>query len=138
MAKGNFRKVNESLFPVDDESRELLSKMPRGEEVLIDYTTGRSAKNHRRFFAFVRMTYDWQDVYENADIWRKILLILGGQFDAVIGKKGTVQYFPKSISWDEMDEIEFSASFNKVIDGYLKSDYGKKLSANQVDKVVGF
>ena len=138
MTKAVFRKVNSSLFPCDDESKALFDKLPRGEEVLIEYKLGRSAGNHKRFFSFVRMTFDWQDIYASAEIWRKVLLILGGQFDAVIDKNGKTQSFPKSISWDEMDETEFSTVFDDVIAGYLHSDYGVGLSSEQLDRVVGF
>ncbi len=109
-----------------------------GEEVLIEHKRGRSARNHRRFFAFVNLTFDWQDTYDDEVIWRKVLEMGAGHFDTVIDMRGNAHFWPKSIAWDELDdEQEFRTLFSQVVNAYL-TRYGQQLSETQVNMVVQF
>ncbi len=137
MTEAVLTKVKGALLPANDEAKDLLNAMPVGEELLISYKQGRSVQNHRRFFSFVNWTYEWQDSYENKEVWVYVLKILGGHFYPVVGKNGNTQYVPKSISFD-VDEAEFKKVFNNVTNGYLSSDYGKGLSNDQIDMIVQY
>lgn len=137
--KAPFIKIDGNLIPASDEAREFMASLPVGEELLMDYTIGRSAANHRRFFAFRNLTFDWQDTYHDKEVWRGILLLLGGHFTTVTDKKGNTHLWPNSINWKEMDdEAKFRALFSAIIDGYLKSDYARNLTNEQLTMVVQF
>ena len=81
--KAIFVKSHDGLRPASDEAVRVLARYRAGDEVLLEHKRGRSAGNHRRFFAFVSTTFDWQDVYDEIEIWRKVLEIAAGHFDAV-------------------------------------------------------
>ena len=138
MAEMSVMKAGDGLVPVGDHAREVFSQLKTGEEILVDYVKGRSGANHRRFFSFVRLTFDWQEEYDDPEVWRGILLIMGGHFTTVLDRKGHTHLWPKSISWKEMDdEIKFRALFSSVVQGYI-TKYGRTLDDNQLTMVVNF
>lgn len=130
-------RTHDGLRPASDEAVKVLAQYKPGDEVLLEHKKGRSAGNHRRFFALVNMTFDWQDQYDNPEIWRKVLEIAAGHFDIVIDKHGNTHYWPKTIAWDRLDEDEFRDMFSRVVNAYL-ARYGERLSEAQVNLVVGF
>lgn len=135
--KAVFVKTAHGLRPASDQAVRILAQYAAGDEVLIDHKRGRSAANHRRFFAFCDMTFDWQDTYADPEIWRKTLEIAAGHFDQVIDRHGQVHYWPRSIAWDELDEDEFRDLFGRVVNAYL-ARYGARLSEQQINMAVNF
>ena len=138
MTEAVLTKIKGALLPANDDAKELLNAMPVGEELLISYKQGRSVQNHRRFFTFVNYTFDWQDRYENKEVWIYVLKILGGHFHPVIDKKGNTQYVAKSINFGAVDETAFKEFFNHVIEGYLASDYAKGLTPEQLTLITQY
>lgn len=120
------------LLPMDDD----LSGIPDGE-IMADLRKNRNVKNHRRFFAFIKMSFDMQDTFDSMEVWRKYITMKAGFFDEVINAEGKVMYWPRSISWDELDEIEFKDLFNQVVNAFLKY-YGNGLNDLQINSVVEF
>jgi len=136
--KAIVRKTNQSLFPADQDAQQIFAQLPNSE-ILIDIKTDRSVQNHKRFFAFVNKTFEWQEDYILRDVWRKVLLIRGGHFDTVVDKKNNTHFWAKSISFAELgNETKFKQLFNDVIQGYIKSPYWAGLSSQQQDMVVVF
>jgi hypothetical protein len=138
MTEALYIKCKGALLPADEQSKELFNAMPVGEELLISYKQGRSVQNHKRFFTLVNRTFDWQDEFTNKNVWVYVLKILAGHFYPVIGKNGVTQYVPKSINFNSADEGEFRQFFNKVIQGYLGSDYARGLSNKQLTMVAEY
>ncbi len=120
------------LLPMDSD----LSGIPDGE-IMADLRKNRNVKNHRRFFAFINMSFDMQDQYETMDIWRRVLQMKAGHFDEVITEKGKLLYLPKSIAWDELDEIEFRPLFTEIVNAFIR-DFGHNLNDLQINSVVEF
>lgn len=120
------------LLPMDND----LSGIPDGE-IIADLRKNRNVKNHRRFFAFIKMSFDMQDTFDSMEVWRKYITMKAGFFDEVINAEGKVLYWPQSISWDELDEIKFKDLFNKVVDAFLKY-YGQDLDDMQINSIVEF
>lgn len=133
-----FKKTNGALLPANEQAVELVKAIPKGEDVLIDYKRGRSVQNHRRFFTFVNNTFDWQDEFENKEIWLHVLKIRAGHFYPVIDKNGGTQYVAKSINFGAMDETEFKEFFNRVVNGYLGSKYAKGVSDEQLTHITKY
>jgi len=106
-------------------------------EIIADLRKNRNVKNHRRFFAFIKMSFDMQDTFDSMEVWRKYITMKAGFFDEVINGEGKVLYWPQSISWDELDEIKFKDLFNKVVDAFLKY-YGQDLDDMQINSIVEF
>jgi len=120
------------LLPMDND----LSGIPDGE-IIADLRKNRNVKNHRRFFAFIKMSFDMQDTYETIDIWRRVLQMKAGHFDEVVTEKGKLLYLPKSIAWDELDEIEFRPLFTEIVNAFIR-DFGHNLNDLQINSVVEF
>ena len=139
--EGLFRKTSRSygasLHPVTQEAQNMLAELPL-DDVLVTVKTGRSVKNHRRLFSFFTMTFDWQDEYENFDIWRRVLTLKAGHFLTVVDKKGNTQFWPLSISFRELDdEHKFKKLFNEIVRVYLK-DFGGNLSQEQINQANSY
>jgi len=119
------------FLPVMDDC----DKVPMGE-VMADIKSKRNPGNHKRFFAFVNQSFDMQDEFDNTEIWRKYITMKAGFFDEVVTAKG-VQYWPKSISWDELDEIEFRDLFSRVTNAFIRY-YGQGLNEIQINSILEF
>jgi len=125
------------LHPATEEAQHMLAELPL-DDVLVTVKTGRSVKNHRRLFSFFKMTFDWQDEYENFDIWRRVLTLKAGHFLTVVDKKGNTQFWPLSISFRELDdEQKFKKLFNEIVRVYLK-DFGGNLSQDQINQANSY
>ncbi len=111
-------------------------KIPFGE-VMADIKKNRNAGNHKRFFAFVKQAFDMQEFYAEREVFRKVLQLKAGFFDLVISEKGANIYLPKSISWDELDEIEFRELFNRVVNAFIR-DFGDKLNEIQINTILEY
>ena len=92
--------------------------------------------NHKRFFAFINMSFDMQDEFDSPEIWRKYITMKAGFFDEIVTKKG-IQYWPQSIAWERLDEIEFKELFAKVVNAFIKY-YGNGLNELQINSILEF
>lgn len=119
------------LLPVDSD----LEDIPYGQ-VMVELKKSRNPGNHRRFFAFVKNSFDMQDEFDSIEVWRKYITMKAGFFDEVVTEKG-VMYWPQSIAWEKMDEIEFRDMFNKVINAFIRY-YGKNLDQSQINAILEF
>jgi hypothetical protein len=106
-------------------------------EIIFDFKKKRSAGNHRRYFAFIKQAFDMQEHYDSKEIFRKVLQMQAGHFDEVITEKGKPVYLPRTINWDELDEVEFKKLFNEVVNAFIKV-YAHKLNDMQINQIVGF
>jgi len=121
--------------PIDKDSESALSG---AEEIIFDYKKKRSAGNHRRYFAFIKQAFDMQEDFESPEVFRKYIEMRAGHFDTVVNpKSGESMYWPRSVEWSKLDEVEFKALFNDVVNAFL-GFYGKKLSDSQVNQIAGF
>lgn len=139
--KAIFTKDSNGIIPNNEESLALFDKIPHGALVQVEYIKTRNYGNHKRFFAMVRICFNMQEHFDNEEVFRKHLLMIGGHFDEVIvpnRKGGTiVQYWPKSIEFSEMDEIEFNKLFSACITGFI-SRYGNGMEESDLLKIIEF
>jgi len=120
------------FIPVMDDC----DSVPYGE-VMADIKKKRNVGNHRRYFSFVKQAFDMQEFYSEPDIFRKVLQLKAGFFDLVVTEKGVNAYLPKSISWDELDEIEFKDLFNRVVNAFIR-DFGDRLNDIQINTILEY
>lgn len=137
--KAIFRRDGDSLVPACQNAVEVMAQVGDRNEVLFDYKKGRSTQNHRRFFAFVNLTFDLQDQFDDPEVWRKYLEACAGHFhQAISPKTGQALIIVDSIAWDELeDENEFRELFNRVVQAFIDR-YGHDISKEQLEMVVGF
>jgi hypothetical protein len=126
------------LEAADDDSLEVMRRLPKGIVFEMEYRAARNPANHRRWFAFVSTTFDMQDQYEDKEIWRKVLQMLAGHFDEVVDQRGQTHYWPRSISFKELDdELVFRDLFRRAVNGFL-SRYGNGMSEQEFMAAMDF
>lgn len=113
-----------------------VENVPYGE-IMAELRKNRNPGNHKRYFAFIKMSFDMQDYYNEVDIWRKMLQMKAGFFDEVISEKGVAVYLPRSVNWDELDETEFKPLFTKIVNAFIHY-YGQGLNDIQINSILEF
>lgn len=110
--------------------------VPYGE-VMADIKKNRNPGNHKRIFAFFRQTFDMQDDFDNPEQWRKYMQMKAGHYELVVAPNGNEMYWPLSIDWDKLDEIEFKKLFTEIVNAFIKY-YGRDLSDLQINSILEY
>lgn len=111
------------LVPAGDDSYEQVQKMKIGQPYKAKITKPRNIDKHRRYFALIKLAWAYQNEkvvehFKNSeDGFRKSVELAAGWYDTVysIGKKEWTQV-PKSIAFDNMDDLEFDELYKRVKD----------------------
>ena len=103
------------IKPIDDEGRDALRRFANGEIFMADVTMPRNLMFHRKFFAMLKIILENQEYYTNVNDLRAVCLCEIGHCDTIRTKNGYVSV-PKSISWAQMDEIEFNKMYDKAVE----------------------
>jgi hypothetical protein len=103
------------FVPADDENSELVKKYKIGELYRADIVKPRSGPHHRLCFSLLSLTFSNQDVYTDARKFRRALAWEVGHVDEVMLSTGEVVKFPRSLSYDDVDQAEFQILFPKLM-----------------------
>jgi hypothetical protein len=139
-------KAGQALVPYDEAAATFIQKMKLGELAHADYKRVRNYKFHKKYFKLIEfafdqwepqegLTYQGQVVAKNKERFRKDVAILAGFFETTVNLKGQVRLEAKSISFSQMDEIEFEALYSKTIDVVLQRILTKYTRAD-IDAVI--
>lgn len=112
-----FIKNGTQFLPSGQSDVEKFSKLPNGE-LSVDIRAPRSLKHHRKLFAILRMALsNWRTPGEYADedaLLDALKMDVG--FTRIVKSVGGIVFFtPKSISFEECDQTEFKAFYDKVV-----------------------
>ena len=108
--------LNGSFKPAYDSDYEKAKSIPLNEPFEVKYTKKRNGKFHRKFFALVNLCYQNQSKYNNIEHLRKHLSICSGHYELVFDlETGEQKKEPLSISFANMDEVEFNQLYNDVL-----------------------
>jgi hypothetical protein len=114
-------KTQTGLKPAYDSDYEIYSKIPLNEVFEIEYRKPRNLLFHRKYFALMKLAFENQTDYRNLNELRRDISIVAGYYDEVVNKvTGEVYKMPKSISFSQMDEIEFSELYERTKDVICK------------------
>jgi hypothetical protein len=114
-------KTQTGLKPAYDSDYEIYSKIPLNEVFEIEYRKPRNLLFHRKYFALMKLAFENQTDYRNLNDLRRDISIVAGYYDEVVNKvTGEVYKMPKSISFAQMDEIEFSELYERTKDVICK------------------
>jgi len=103
------------LIPVYDSGYEKKKRLKIGKVYMAEVKQDRHIKHHRKFFALLSLLFDNQEMTDDFEIFRSAILIESGLSESVINKKtGVVTVVPKSISFSNMDQLEFEEVYQKV------------------------
>lgn len=108
------KRLGGALEPIDDEGREVLSKIAAGDLVKADIKRPRNIHFHRKFFAMLKLVLDNQEAYKSTDDLLDVCKLRIGHVRVIQTKHGEVRV-PASISFASMDESEFSQFYDKAV-----------------------
>jgi hypothetical protein len=118
--KITLKKKQGALVPSLPMDEEKLARWKYGDILTCEVKKKRNGKFHRKFFALMNFVYDNQERYNDFDDFMFEIKLKCGLFSKHITTKGKMIYIPKSISFKNMDEMEFEAFYSKAIDAVLK------------------
>lgn len=101
------------FMPADSKDSEILCQFAEGEVCEVEIKKSRNYKNHKRFFAMLKLGFENQDQFDNFNWFREYVLIKSGNFDSCQTPDGFM-YRAKSISFSNMDELEFRELYKSV------------------------
>ncbi len=108
------------LEAIDMEGETELTKIKQGETLRAVLTKPRNSKHHRKFFAMLNLVFQNQDRYDEIEDLRTEVKLRCGLYSEHVTLKGTLVYIPSSMSFDEMDQLEFDELYQKAINCCLK------------------
>jgi len=109
------KKTNGGLKPMYDSDYEIYSKIKIGEEFEIEYRKARNPKFHKKAFALFKLCFENQEAYSNLNDLRRDLIITAGYYtESANMLTGEVFKHAKSISFANMDELEFNQLYDAI------------------------
>lgn len=115
MARLYIRKTLTGFEPADDASREAWRKYKLGEVYRGDVVKPRSYKHHKLCMALLTLTFQNQERYTSFEMFRKAVAIDAGHVNEVITLDGEVTIEAGSLSYDALDEVEFTKVFSAMM-----------------------
>jgi len=117
-----FIKIEKGIVPACDSDYDAMKRFKNGEPIKAIITKPRNYEFHKKFFALIRCIHhnlpeSWGKCSENS--FRKVITMRAGFFNVVKTDRGEWQE-PVSISFANMDNLEFEEVYNKVLDECLK------------------
>ena len=141
-----------ALVPADPETEQRVMNLKTGDVVRGDFKKMRNPANHRRFFALMGIAYEaWEPVgtlkdgdplpNKSPEVMRKQLIILAGYHETSWNIDGTLRLEAKSMSFGNMDELEFKELFSAVVQvviDHILVNYTHEDVDRVVDEVIRF
>jgi len=100
------------LYPSDYDNKK---KLPYGWEGVVDVKIERNYKFHKKYFALLNMAFHNQEKYDNFEFFRGLVIVEAGYYTETVATWGVYRQ-AKSISFDNMDELEFKELYKKTLD----------------------
>lgn len=103
------------LFPVDEESANLIGGIKLGRDVGVDVIQRRNPRHHRLFFAILKFVREHSTVMAEVPVekLKTAIKLATGLVDTFVDiASGKTVCVPRSIAWAAMDQGEFNTFFN--------------------------
>lgn len=113
--KALFAKVGGVLRSTDQEAEDLLARLPEGKQVMLTYHVPRSPKQHRLFWALMRICADNVDWITDKDHAAREIKLETHLYEAHVSSTGTLIYVPMSIAWESLDQDKFNRFFERAL-----------------------
>ena len=117
--KGLHKRTYTGWEPVDEQANKILRRYKFGELAELENTIKRNVGFHRKFFAVLNLTFKNQDKAENMTDFRYYILIKSGHYHLILDGMDAIKV-PDSISFENMDDIEFQLLYNDVFNVCLR------------------
>ena len=105
-----------SLRPADDAGCEALRKLSNGDLVTVEIKKSRNIRHHRLFWALMTVVHDNIDHerYPSVEDLAAAIKIAAGHRTRIELPNGEIGFIPGSISFHKMDQVAFSAFYDRV------------------------
>ena len=109
-----------ALMGADDESRDRIAKMPRGQALKATIKRIRSLGHLRKFFKLVTFVAQRHPVYDNKVKALDAIKLAAGHVNWTPHPvTGELIPIPKSINFEEMDQDDFDEFYENAVQGVL-------------------
>lgn len=128
------------LMPCGDLDEQAFAKLPTDRDLRVDTVVPRNPGLHRKAFALLNVVFPHTN-YPTMDRLRAAMTIGAGFVDETIDPStGNVVWFPRSWSFENMDDTEFKELYNRLVDVALKIVPNSKREdwEQAVDQIVRF
>ena len=122
LLQGGERKV---LLPAHANDEEAFESLKLSNMYKCDIRRARNPDHHRKGFALIKLIFDSQEKYRTIEDLLVELKLQTGWYREHIRANGELIYVPKSISFADMDQLEFEAFYETLIDVAIDT-YGLK------------
>lgn len=110
-----------ALVPADDESRDRICRMPRGQAVRAEVRRARHLAHHRKFMALVSFVAEHHPVYDNKDKALVAVKVAAGHVDFLPNPQtGELVAVPRSIAFHAMEQGEFEEFYEAAVRGVIE------------------
>jgi hypothetical protein len=103
-----------ALFPASESDAEKLKKIKSGEVLEVEIKKARNYQFHKKLFALLNLGFEAQNSFTAFDWWREYITMKAGFFESCKAPNGEFMYRAKSISFEKMDDFEFSELYKAV------------------------
>lgn len=126
--------IDGKLVPLDDNHKLKPSKV-----YVVNIKPVRNPRYHRKFFKMLQVVVDnmpeaYAVRFGDVDRLRKEIMLQTGRYDTHITYNGQEMIFPQSISFADMDNVEFECLYLDALN--LCAKYFLKCSTEQLDNFV--
>lgn len=128
MTKAVFRKNGHALYALCDASRDLLSALKDGKDVMVEVRAARNPAHHRKFFVMLQKVIDagcWEYDLDALLDWVKFRV---GHVNKVV-VNGKLYVTPKSIAFESMDQASFQKFYERAVYYLCAEIAGPELAA---------
>lgn len=95
---------------------QIVDELAEGETLAFSWREPRTPEFHRAHFALLKLIFESQETFANADQLRAWLTCGAGHCDYVAGPGGELVAIPRSIAYEALDETDFREHHKRVID----------------------
>ncbi len=115
MADVYLRKTLRGFEPADEAGLELHRQYKLGEVYRAKIVKPRSYQHHKLCMALLSLTYQNQEKFTNFENFRKAVAIEAGHVEELVTIHGEVIRLPGSLSYEALDEVEFTKVFGNMM-----------------------
>lgn len=109
------------FIPAYNSDWELSRKIAKGSIITVSFVKERNPLFHKKFFALMNLVFENQEHYKTLDELRYDLTVEAGFYTESTNLfTGEVKRNAKSIAFGNMDEIEFSELYNRMLDTIVR------------------
>lgn len=125
------------LAPATEGDLQKIQVMQAGQGLKARVILQRDLQRHRRYFKMLHVMFDSQDHYQNFEHFRAWLIMKAGWVETSVAPNGTVMFFPKSISFENMEEDEFQQLYSACINSFLEN-LGAGINQDDLLEVISY